>query len=520
MKNLTFLPILTAVLAACLACAGCDDDGTKAPPAPGSVAGTIAQVLPDTVLLGGGDPAASTGSGMGEGLAATATATVTPGMPGAPGMLGAPGALHETASITPVIDAFVTLVDAEDLTVATEIIQTDDQGAYRFDGLAPGEYAALVLHETLVVRERSAPAIRIKSNQVTTFDINMTPFELFSNRRFHVEGAVTDAVTGKPVAGAHVGTAIAINGELSAYIEGVGTLWATVTDSLGYYRVPALSITLPGGYGLVPITFTKEGYEPFTLIGEGPSIPGVIPPTLPQPTGDDLTLAADIELRPLSSGGTGPHGTGAVRGRLTSLGRPLAGILVGAHLSFVADPDTFRAPPASNVPVPGKTTRTDRAGDFLIEGLTPGDYWIDAAFSETDGYVLVPMSDPFAARCSVVSSQTCNVGDIELGRAISPENPPNRSTVQDTTPEFRWTEVSVPQEMTFVGYNIEFGAGYIMDSQRTNLMEPRWRMPESMAFAPGEHVRWDVVARAFNPASGDTVVIGGFEWPATFSVAE
>lgn len=505
MKNATPILAFLAVVAVSLTCVGCDDDG-GARPALGSVKGTITRLVPAPAV----PPQASQG-----GSAASAQAGGPASDGSSPLVTSADG-----PRIFPVTDAKIVLVDAENLTVATEIIETDDEGAYRFDGLPPGEYAALVLHKSLAVRERAAPLIQIGSGRVTTFDINMIPFELFADHNFSIEGTVTDEATGDPVAGAHVGAAIAVSGELSAYLGGVGTFWATVTDSAGYYNVPALALNLPGGVGVVPLTVTKEGYEPNTRIGEGPSIPGVIPPTYPLPVGDHNTLHVDIVLSPESYGGDVLGPVGAIKGRLTYLGAPVRNAIVGVSVAFVADPDTLKGPPVNNVPVPEKTAYSDRKGEFFIDGLIPGDYWVDAAFFETDGYVLDTVAHPLSTRCSVTAFETCNVGDIELMKAISPKAPPNRSAAQDTTPEFSWTPVSAPSGMVFAGYNLEYGTGYVMTTQKRNIMETRWQMPDEMALGRGEYVRWNVVARAFNPASGDTVLIGEFEWPATFSVMD
>jgi hypothetical protein len=227
-----------------------------------------------------------------------------------------------------------------------------------------------------------------------------------------------------------------------------------------------------------------------------------------------------MEIDPICFDGGELCNTGAIKGRLMSFGEPVAGAVVGVSLAFIADPDTFRTPPVNDVPVPAKTTRSDRNGQFWIDGLTPGNYMIDPAFCETDGYVLNTFSESLAMRCVVVEGDTCDAGALELMRAINPVAPANRSTVQDSTPEFRWTAAYDPPGMTFVGYIIQYGRGYVMDRQMSDIMEPRWQMPVSMAISPGEYVRWNVIARAFNPASGDTVDIGEFEWPATFSVDE
>jgi hypothetical protein len=488
-KNPTPFLALVAVLALTLACGGCDDD-PKRPPAPGSVEGVVTRIDPPPA------PPAATGD-------------------------DAPNAdaLADIQTLYPVNDAYVVLVDVENLTVATEVQLTGENGGYSFDGLQPGQYAPLVLHRTLVVREKSAPTIIIESNETTTHNINMAQFELLSDRRYYIEGTVTEAGTGEPVAGAHVGAALATAGEFAHYCGGVGTLWAGVTDSLGYYNVPAFTFNIQGSDWMVPLTATKEGYEPNTVIGDGPEFADVIPPTYPRPTEGEFGLHVDIELEPLV-GGSGPQGTGSITGRLRSFGVPVPGVTIGASLAFVSEPDTFRSPPASNVPVPARTTRSDANGYFMINGLTPGQYFVDPAYCASDGYLLDTMSEALDTRCVVLEGQVCNVGEINLLMAIDPVAPANRSAVQDTTPEFQWTAVSVPEGMDFIGYSIEYGTGYVMDSHMTEIMETSWQIPISEAFSPGDYVRWNVVARAYDPGTRRNILIGEFEWPATFSVAE
>lgn len=467
MTRLTVPMLVLATTVLCLAWAGCGDDGTKSPPAPGSVEGTLTEVN----------------------------------------------------SGTPVGDATVMLIDVLELTVASEIVGTDNAGHYRIDGIAPGSYAVLVFHDSLAVREKPAPQVRVSPNKVTTFDINLVDIEFSGPGGYHIEGTVIDAQTLEPVPGAFVGQALLLQGELEGFAEGVAFLSA-VTDSFGSFSVPALDLEFAFESGLAPITVTKEGYEPYTLIGEGPSIPGVLPPLLPFPPGDGLTLAVDISLEPLSPDGTGSHGAGAIKGRLMSFGQPVADVLVGASISAVSDPDTFRTPPVSPVPVPEGVARTDAQGRFLLEGLTPGQYWVDPAFLDNDGYVKGTFGDPLAFMCTVVDSGTCDLGVLEIGRAITPVSPQNRSTVQDTTPEFRWSPISIPPGYDFLGYEVGYGVGYLLMDSGGLLQEPRWQVPVSKVFSPGDNVRWHVSAVAYDPSSQREVEIAAFEWPVTFSVAD
>ncbi len=442
-----------------------------------------------------------------------------PGGPRPPGSVE--GKVTEVESGDGVDSALVVLVDVEDLAVASEVAATDEEGLYRIDGVRPGDYAPLVFHEALVTRERPAPRVPVRSNKVTDFDIELVYFDFAGEGGYRIEGSVTDAETMEPVPGAHVGPVVVFAGDLQAYAAGFAP-WSTVTDSLGSFSVPGFLLgSLGEDRGLVPINVTKEGYEPSTMIGEGFTIPEILPPLLPLPEGDDRTLSLDFVLQPLPASGTGPHGAGAVRGRLMSLGQPVAGVLVGASVSFVSDPDTFRAPPVNPVPVPDKVARTDRDGSFTIEGLTPGNYSLDPAYPIDDGYVFSTfLLGPSGPNFVVEDSSTFDFGIIEMGRALLALSPAVGAAVQDTTPEFRWSAVPEAPGYTFVDYELQYGNGWVLYSVVDDLTEPRWQMPVSRAFSPGDNVRWAVRARAFSQALGDTVTIGVLEWPATFKVAE
>lgn len=423
------------------------------------------------------------------------------------------GGVSKTKGGGAVPGAAVLLVNTNDMTVASGMAITDAEGQYRIDGVPPGSYTVMVLHDSLVVHEKPSPQALIESNKLTTYDIGMVPLGFAGVGGYHIEGTVTDASTSDPVPGAYVGPAVMVRGEHDIYAQGFA-LWSGVTDSLGHFNVPAVPFEMQSESGLIPISVTKEGYEQFTLIGDGPSVPLVIPPLLPLPS-EGRTLEVSVAMQPLS-----PTGTGSLKGSLTSFGEPLPNVLVGVSLAYVSEPDTFRAPPASHVPVPQKVARTNAHGDFLVTGLTPGYYWVDPAFEQDDGYVMSDYAGPFAGYCLVEPGATYDLGVLEVGRAISPVAPENRSTVKETTPELRWTEAPEGPGLVFVDYEVQYGTGYIMDKRATNLTEPRWQVPEAKAFSIGDVVRWTVIGRAYNTTTQDTVAVAEFEWPATFKVAQ
>jgi hypothetical protein len=273
--------------------------------------------------------------------------------------------------------------------------------------------------------------------------------------------------------------------------------------------------------GLSPISVAKEGYEPFTLIGEGPSYWNIVPRTLPIPPAPDSVLNVTVALRPIQEGGVGPHGVGSLTGRVIFQGGPVPNVSVGLSLWSVAEPDTFRLPGTRQVPVPGKTAVTGNDGRFFIDGLTPGRYFLHPAYTYGDGYVGDPLfrSSQDPRICEVSDSDTCDAGDMVVARALEPTYPLDGSVIDTVTPEFTWEPIGdTPYD--FKGYEVQYGTGYFLYAEKRNLLEPRWQLPDTLAFEPGSHVRWTVIARAYDQAAGDTISIGEFEHISTFSVAE
>jgi hypothetical protein len=139
-----------------------------------------------------------------------------------------------------------------------------------------------------------------------------------------------------------------------------------VTDDLGRFTLKyCCRLCYAGNFCIPPITGTKSGYGPFTLVGRGPEIFPGFGGMLPAP---DSVLVLDIRLRPEAP--EAPRGM--VRGRLAFAGQPVPGVRVGLSLAVVSQPDTFppRAAKAQDdviaAPLPDRIAVSDARGGFEI----------------------------------------------------------------------------------------------------------------------------------------------------------
>lgn len=438
------------------------------------------------------------------------------------------GHVTEIGSGEAVTDAWITFVDPLDWASASPIVFTDQNGDYSISGVSAGVYLPLIFQDTLVVFDNLGSLAKVEPRKTTTHDLRLVDSEILDfDNKYSIAGVVTDGLTGDPIAGAYVGMIGLESWEIPAIYHGVFLEFWALTDSLGRFSVETSVYVEENGRGelvergLFPISVTKEGYEPLSLIGEGPSIYDFVPRTLPLPPGPDSVLAVTVALNPIPEGGAGPHGVGALEGRVVYQNDPVPNVLVGLSLAYVAEPDTFRQAGTRPVPVPGKVARTGEDGGFIIDGLTPGTYYVHPAYPYGDGYAGDPLWGRGGSprRCQVIESDTTDVGDIEVAQALEPVYPLDGTVIETGTPELRWEPVG-DTPYVFKGYEVQYGTGYILYQAKRNLFEPRWQMPDTLALPPGSHVRWTVIAKAFDQAAGDTISIGEFEHISTFSVAE
>jgi hypothetical protein len=305
--------------------------------------------------------------------------------------------------------------------------------------------------------------------------------------------------------------------DLSGLFLGIGLPEWGVTDAQGRFSIASIHFrTEYEGGGLMPITVTHAGYEPFTLVGTGPMFLEW-GPLLPLPETPDSVLEVEIAMRRLGANGAGPHGAGALRGRVVHLGQPLAGLRVGISAEQLVDADTLapRGKFRAAVPVPDRGTVTDVEGRFFIDELTPGSYGLQPAYLPEDGYVAIHLP-----AVGIIASDTTDVGDLEVARAIAIISPAQGSVIDDATPEFRWEATPLPSGYHLVEYEIQIAVGqYLVGIVEDGLTEPSWQVPEDQAFPPGACVRWFVQARVAPDAGGNWLDAGDSEKANTFCVA-
>jgi hypothetical protein len=426
------------------------------------------------------------------------------------------GTVTELESGAPVAGATIFLFEASTLTPGSGLARTDARGHYRLEDLISGDYVlVLICEDSFIAYDRAKPLVHVEAGSVTAYDLAILGRLPLGGPRYRIDGTVTDAATGTPVAGAFVEPSLwALSAQdLHGAIAGVTVPdWGT-TDAHGQFSIRAFVTSDETGThdGLAPITVLRAGYEPFTLVGSGRVIP-FIGPLLPLPA--DSVLTVTIRLRPAGAA------RGGIRGRVVERGtrRPAAGIRVGLSVMTSAHPDTLGARRPAPVPVQGKVAVTDSSGAFLIEGLSPASYVIAPAYLEDDGYA---GGSPWlrAREVEIGDADTAAVdaGDVEVLRAVRPLYPAQRSTIRDPAPELRWEPFPAGTGYEVIGYLLEVNTGFFGEPIEQRLTgEPRWQAP---AFAPGTRVSWWVSVLAAVGAPPDTVKIGSFERGASFMVA-
>lgn len=427
------------------------------------------------------------------------------------------GTITELDSSAPVADAAVVMVDPASLATRSALAATDGSGRYQIGGLAPGRYSVFVYHDSLVVFDRRSPYVQIEAGRTATYDMRLLSSELWS-KVVRIAGVVRDAVSGAPIPGAYVGDAfwgISIGTDVWAPLVGITVPEWAVTDAAGRFDVDSSLLTDENGepFGLAPISASKSGYEPNTLVGEGPPFYD-LPPPLPMPSEDDSILRVEIRLQPLPGS---PQTHGAIAGRTVFLDSAVSNVRVAVSLGWTSDPDTIRGGRAPAVPVPDRVAVTDDAGSFVVSGLVPGVYSIAAAYLPDDGYVGYNFRSDEGSMITVSAGHTTDVGDLHLLQALRPLSPADGASITDQTPVLAWTPIVPGQGYTLTHYEIGFADGYIQDEAGMSGV-PSWQFPDSLAVARGGHGRWWVDAFATVPGGADTIVVATFERAATFTV--
>ena len=425
------------------------------------------------------------------------------------------GIVTELETERPVTDASVVLLEPSSLRTGAGSTLTDASGHYRIDRVPPGEYSFVVYQDSLVVFDR--PLLQVAAGHTTRRDLRLQHSQLWNGRhwRFRITGTVLDDITDEPLPGAHVVTSWLTSLDIDAPLFGTTLPEMAVTDAQGHFALKQQGVyvgTLPY---LVPISVTRQDYEPVTLVGREPEVIPGTGPMIPAP--EDSILVVDVRLQRLRPGAL----RGTVRGRLAFAGQAVAGVRVGLSLAVAAHADTIPGKAGSDwiaTPLPDRVAVSDRQGAFEISNIPFGTYTVVAAYPANDGWVAGWLRKSEHPQVAITRTAAVDVGTLELAKALAPLHPADGSVTPERSPEIRWEPLTgLPEGYSLVDYVLNIDDGYVLGVIIHNLHEPRWQVPVSIR--PNAHMRWLVDARVVRAGSPDTLVLGQTERAATFTVA-
>ena len=129
----------------------------------------------------------------------------------------------------------IILVDPNTVATISALGRADAAGHYRIDNVAPGDYAAFVVDSGRFANfVRTTQGVHIVAGQTAIYHIGLVASGLWGNRPPRIKGTVLGAVSGAPVAGAHVSGIFAAGAEHFAFGDITAPLW-TVTDATGQF---------------------------------------------------------------------------------------------------------------------------------------------------------------------------------------------------------------------------------------------------------------------------------------------
>jgi hypothetical protein len=164
--------------------------------------------------------------------------------------------------------------------------------------------------------------------------------------------------------------------------------------------------------------------------------------------------------------------------------------------------------------VPGKTTITNDNGEFLINGLTPGWYYVMPGYLEGDGYENLNYyynEDLY----EITAGTTTNTGNIVVLKGMSAISPQNGATINSRRPVFTWTNVPEAD-----AYELQWAVNsYLMSVIIEDLTTNRYEVPPENELPSNCFVRWSVWALADIPEEEYMITIAQFENTATFTVS-
>jgi hypothetical protein len=268
--------------------------------------------------------------------------------------------LGQDAGAPPVRRARVTLTGHDGF--ATQVTDTDTEGAFRFEGLPAGTFRLLIEKPGFLLLEREPGHASVDPLPVTVADgspVNMTvPMQAAAA----MEGRLV-AENGEPAAGVIVSAVRLVYGP---YGRRPGVIRQATTDDLGRFRVHTMA---SGDYYLEAAPNPWLGLTlplPPDRVGFGRSY---FPGTDRLEDARVVSLAPSQELADLDFRVTSVRVASISGTVLDSTGKPPA--VSGFRLQRVG------APPADARTVPG------RGAEFQLPAVFPGDYWLLATARST-----------------------------------------------------------------------------------------------------------------------------------------
>lgn len=418
-----------------------------------------------------------------------------------------------TVTGTAVTGAAVLLVSTALVPVAGPVV-SDAAGRYVLDAAAPGSHLALLYAtDSLALFARSTDRVEVHPARTTVHDVTLIDSELWHAGPVYIEGRVRDAVSAAPIHGAFVADVVTATFDLAAQYAGTTVPWFAATDAGGRFVLTATPLQLGLELGIVPITITRSGYEPRSVVGDGGDVFG-LGALLPFPAVGD-TLHVEVHLRPESR----LQPRGAIAGTVRAGGVAVAGVRVGLSMALVADPDTLHRaaakPPRHHLraPVPDRFATTDAEGRFRIDGLHAGSYFVSAGFAAGDGFV--PDSEPREVAGIGVADGAVTPVDVVVLHALAPAWPPRGHPIQPGMVTVSWDAFTPPPGYDALTYEVQAAPRFPLAS----VVQTTATQATIGPFAGGDVVRWWVTARARNMQTGLVERLAAYETVTWFAVA-
>lgn len=336
-------------------------------------------------------------------VASNETTEVQLNLPPNPGSVQ--GTIINAQTGTPLPDTLIRIIDSGGVLVA--VSQTDVNGVYRVDGLAPGSYTLVAVNAEFQNQTLGFTAI---SDQTVTLNSALNP------NPGSITGTVLNAQTSAPIAGASI--LIFPSGSFIPVFE-------TAADQNGSFTAGSLQ---PGAYSVTAAASNFGTISVGALVSSGAAtaveislspLPAAISGQITDQSGNPLPDAVirilDQNQNVVGSGaadlngnysiGNLAPGTYTVSASAPNYGTGLQGVsvladqtLTGVNLALTANPGSISGTVtniATAEPLAGaivtirtlqgdsnavvQTVNTDESGNYLAQGLAPGSYSVTAA---------------------------------------------------------------------------------------------------------------------------------------------